>query len=136
MKPGHPAHSAERSEHHPGFFSFARQRVQEKKIMLRSKSEIRVVALKEIICLQVGDHLAIVYINSKPDFSCCRTLDAFEAELHEFDFCRVHDNCIVNLHHVERFDIGCNLITMNDGRTLNVSRRRIEAFIERLERSL
>jgi len=118
------------------FFFFLKFLRQEKKIILRSKTEIRVVALKEIISLHTGGHHTMVYIKDKPEFTCCRTLDAFEAELHEYDFCRVHDNCIVNLHQVERCVAADNLIIMKDGSTVDASRRGFSEFVARLAASL
>jgi len=115
------------------FFFFFKFLKQEKKIILRSKTEIRVVALKEIISLHTGGHHTMVYIKDKPEFTCCRTLDSFEADLSEYDFCRVHDNCIVNLHQVERCTAADNIIIMKDNSIVNASRRGFSEFVARIE---
>ncbi|HLG36196.1 MAG TPA: LytTR family DNA-binding domain-containing protein [Bacteroidia bacterium] len=134
MKSTLPAPSAEHPPLPEEFFFFLKFLKQEKKIILRSKTEIRVVALKEIIRLHIGGHHTVVYIKDKPEFTCCRTLDSFEAELHEYDFCRVHDNCIVNLHEVERYVFADNLITLKNGITIDASRSKGKDLVARLEK--
>jgi DNA-binding LytR/AlgR family response regulator len=125
--------SAELSRLAAELFSVMRHWKQEKKILLRSKTETRVVALKDIQRLHTGGHVTMVYIKLQSEFSSCRTLDSFEADLNDYYFFRVHDNCIVNLLQVERYVPADNLITMKDGTLVDASRRRFPEFVARLE---
>ena len=63
-----------------------------------------------------------------------KTLKEYEELLKDYDFIRVHNSHLINLHHVKNYTRGeGGTVTMSDGTIVDVSRRKKEEFLKRLE---
>ena len=63
-----------------------------------------------------------------------KTLKEYEELLNDYDFMRVHNSHLINLHHVKNYSRGeGGTVTMSDGTSVDVSRRKKDEFLKRLE---
>ena len=62
-----------------------------------------------------------------------KTLKEYEELLSDYDFIRVHNSHLINLHHVKNYTRGeGGIVAMTDGTKVDVSRRKKEEFMKRL----
>lgn len=93
----------------------------------------RKVRLEHIICISTGggkNRLRIV--NEPEDITTSKSLNWYEDRLKRFNFYRIHDNCIVNLGHVNEIihDNEVADVTLSDGKKVGVAKRRKAGFME------
>ena len=120
------------SEH---FVIRAKHRSQEtKKIVLPVLNGFEVVAVKDIVRLESdGNYTLFFFSNGKKMMLVSKSLCEYYGMLSAYDFCRVHDRHLVNLHRVKNYsrsDGGC--VTLCDGSTVTVSRRKRDGFLQQL----
>jgi len=105
-----------------------------KKITLPVLNGLVVAALKDIIRLESdGNYTLFFFMQNKKILLVSKSLCEFCEVLKDYDFCRVHDKHLVNLHYIKQYirgEGGC--ITMCDGAEVDVSRRKREEFLMRL----
>lgn len=96
------------------------------------KGGYEIVETAQIIRME-GDNNYTSIITSDKKHVVARTLKDFEKLLDKPAFIRVHKTHIINLQfvkHVNQYDGG--LVTMSDGASIHISRRRYNEFISRL----
>ena len=59
---------------------------------------------------------------NRPPLRIRQTLDEAQKVLNSYLFARIHNRFVVNMKHIKRIDYPNLEVTMNDGRTLNISR--------------
>jgi two-component system LytT family response regulator len=105
-----------------------------KKITLPTSSGLTVYPVKEIIRCQAEINYTNFYLTSKSKMLVTKTLKEYEELLNDYDFMRVHNSHLINLHHVKNYSRGeGGSVTMSDGTTVDVSRRKKDEFLKRLE---
>lgn len=106
----------------------------QKKITLPTSNGLNVYPVKEIIRCQAEINYTNFYLTSKNKMLVTKTLKEYEELLNDYDFIRVHNSHLINLHHVKNYSRGeGGTVTMSDGTTVDVSRRKKEEFLKRLE---
>ena len=106
-----------------------------KKIALPSFSGLTVFAVKDIIHCQAEGNYTNFFFSSGKKVLVSKTLREYEDLLNECDFVRVHKTHLINLHHVKNYVRGeGGAVTMSDGTIIDVSRRKKEDFLQRLEK--
>lgn len=104
-----------------------------KKIALPTTNGLVMVPLNEIIRCQSDVNYTTFFLANKKKMVIAKTLKEFEELLHEYDFIRVHNSHLINLHHVQNYTRGeGGTITMSDGTQVDVSRRKKDEFLIKL----
>ena len=105
-----------------------------KKIALPTSNGLTVYSVKDIIRCQAEVNYTNFFFASKNKILVTKTLKEYEELLNDYDFIRVHNSHLINLHHVKNYTRGeGGTVTMSDGTTVDVSRRKKEEFLKRLE---
>jgi two-component system, LytTR family, response regulator len=105
------------------------------KITLPTGNAYEIVNIKDIIRCEADGSYTTFYLNDKRKLMISAGLKHYEELLPEKDFIRVHHHHLVNMNHVVRFlkeDGG--YAVMSDGSRIEISRRKKEAFMERLNK--
>lgn len=92
------------------------------------------IDLNEILYLSADDNVCILHLKeANKEIKLTKTLSWAEDLLAEKDFCRVHHSYLINFAHLTEFirnDGG--YVLMSNGKAISVSRRRKDAFLEKL----
>lgn len=106
------------------------------KITLPTGNAYEIVNIKDIIRCEADGSYTNFYLSDKRKLMISAGLKHYEELLPETDFIRVHHHHLINMNHVVRFlkeDGGYAVMT--DGSKIEISRRKKEAFMEKLNRS-
>jgi two-component system LytT family response regulator len=87
-----------------------------------------------VVRCEADNNYTHLYLKEKKKITACRTLKEMEEQLEGFtSFIRVHNSTIVNLNEVTKYIRGeGGYLIMNDGSTVNVSRRRKELLLKKI----
>ena len=109
---------------------FRHARVDLVKIALPTFDGLVFVGIKDIIYLEAdSSYTKIVTEHTRP-YTVTKVLKEYESMLTSRNFFRIHNSYIINLDKVERYikgDGGC--VVMQNGTTLDVSKRKKQAFM-------
>jgi two-component system LytT family response regulator len=114
-------------------FLYNLHRVQtpaEMKLCIPDMKGFQVVQLSDVIYCESDSSYTIFYLLNGRRITASKSIIEYELLLERSGFCRIHKSFLVNLHHV-RGEGGSVLLT--DDRTIEVSRRKKEAFIARMK---
>lgn len=106
------------------------------KITLPTGNAYEIVNIKDIIRCEADGSYTNFYLSDKRKLMISAGLKHYEELLPEADFIRVHHHHLINMNQVVRFlkeDGG--YAVMSDGSKIEISRRKKEAFMERLNKS-
>ena len=106
------------------------------KITLPTGNAYEIVNIKDIIRCEADGSYTTFYLTDKRKLLISAGLKHYEELLPEKDFIRVHHHHLINMNHVVRFlkeDGGYAVMT--DGSRIEISRRKKETFMERLNKS-
>lgn len=105
-----------------------------KKIALPTFSGLTVFPVKDIIHCKAEINYTNFFFTSGKKLLVIKTLKEYEELLNDCNFIRVHKSHLINLHHVKKYTRGeGGTVTMSDGTVVDVSRRKKEEFLQRLE---
>lgn len=105
------------------------------KITLPTGNAYEIVNIKDIIRCEADGSYTTFYLSDKRKLVISSGLKHYEELLPEMDFIRVHHHHLINMNHVLRFlkeDGGYAI--MSDGSKIEISRRKKESFMERLNK--
>jgi two-component system LytT family response regulator len=105
------------------------------KITLPMTNSYEVVSLKDIVRCEADGGYTTFFLSDKRKLLVSFGLKHYEDLLPESDFIRIHNHHLINMHHVLRFlkeDGGYAVMT--DNSKLEISRRKKDAFMEKLNR--
>lgn len=104
------------------------------KIILSNSDGKHLIDLKDIIRFQSDGNYTRVYIRNSKPILISKTLKEFEVQFLVFDFERVHQSHLINIHYIKSIKKG-NLLTieLDDNTIVPVSRRRKERVIASLK---
>ena len=104
-----------------------------KKIGISSMKEVQFVPIDEIIRLEADDNMTHFWLKDGRRLTAAKTLRHFDDLLTPFNFFKVHQSHLVNLNYIKTYvrnDGG--FLVMEDGKKVDISRRRRPFFLERL----
>lgn len=105
----------------------------DKKIALPTSDELKFIPVKEIIHCKGDNNYTHIVLTSGEKIMVSKTLKDFEELLEEFNFIRVHQSHLVNIHHVKTFvKTGGGSIIMSNNEQFPVSRQKKEMFIKKM----
>lgn len=114
-----------------------KQALQQKKMFeklaVSTLNEIIFIKLEDILYMKSSNNYTTLFFETKQEMISSRNIGYYEELLEEHHFYRVHNSYLVNLKKVERF-IKCKngLIEIEGGKTIEVSARRKETLLEKL----
>jgi two-component system LytT family response regulator len=106
------------------------------KITLPTGNAYEIVIIKDIIRCEADGSYTTFYLSDKRKLMISAGLKHYEELLPESEFIRVHHHHLINMNHVVRFlkeDGG--YAVMSDGTKIEISRRKKDAFMEKLNKS-
>ena len=115
------------------FYNLRHLQKDAKKIALPTTNGLTIVPLKEIIRCEAEVNYTTFFLTSKNKMLVTKTLKEYEDLLNDYDFIRVHNSHLINLHHIKNYTRGeGGTVTMTDKTQVDVSRRKKEEFMKRL----
>jgi two-component system, LytTR family, response regulator len=107
------------------------------KITLPTGNAFEIVNLKDIIRCEADTSYTIFYLTDKRKLMVSAGLKHYEELLPEQDFIRVHHHHLINMNHVLRFlKVDGGYAVMSDGTQIEISRRKKDAFLEKLNKNI
>jgi len=89
-------------------------------------------SIDDILIIQSHDKTCKITKTNNSTVITCLTLKDFEEMLNEFNFFRANAVTLVNLRHVKNELLHNEFITMNNGTTVELSSKKRDAFIQKL----
>lgn len=115
-------------------YNFKQLQADQKKIVLPTIKGLEVFTIKEIIrCAAEINYTNFFMAGAKHGIMITKTLKEYDEILSGYGFFRVHHSHLINLNHVKKFVKKDNTVIMSDGSIIDVSRRKKDEFLERLE---
>jgi len=104
------------------------------KMSISALDGIYFINIKDIVRCEAEDNYTHIHMNSGEKLTASRTIKSYEELLRAVNFYRVHKSHLVNLNFMRKFVKGDGgYLVMDDGKKIEVSRRRRPAFMERLK---
>jgi two-component system LytT family response regulator len=153
LKPISPIELTEAVKKAAQYYEFRQARVQEKKnyqdsleilneniritpkyfskITVSEQFGFQIINTSEIVYLEADSNYTIIHLSGLKKIVATRTLGDFEKILTQPDFFRIHKSIIINLHFLKAYSsYQGNFVTLSDGSSLSISRRRLNDFRE------
>ncbi len=113
--------------------NFKNSNIQQHKIAIPTQEGFIFVEVNDILrCEAEGSYTQVILKNKKPIFAT-RKIKGFEELLSDYHFFRVHRSFLINLNDIEKYHKGeGGYVIMSDGVSVDVSRRKKEEFLEKL----
>jgi two-component system, LytTR family, response regulator len=103
---------------------------QEMQLCIPDLKGFRVIKLNEIIYCEASNNYTTIYLTKNEKLLASRPLLDYEAMLKSFSFMRIHKSHLINMQHLKEYIKGeGGFVVMANGKQLEVSRRKKEAFI-------
>lgn len=103
-------------------------------LSIPSKDGFVMVKLEEIVWCEAVNYYTVFHLTNKRELVATRTLKDFEEMLDASGFARIHHSHLINLEHLARYIKGAGgQVVMSDGRTLDVSRRKKDELMTRID---
>jgi two-component system LytT family response regulator len=105
------------------------------KMSISALDGIYFVNLKDIVRFEAEDNYTHIYLKSGEKITASKTIKAYEEMLQGLNFYRVHKRHVINLNYMRKFVKGDGgYLVMDDGKKIDVSRRRRPSFMEQMRR--
>lgn len=106
---------------------------QTHKLAIPIADGLEFVNIKTILYCEASSNYTQIFLNDGKKYVVSRTLKEYEELLAEHEFFRIHNSFVINLNAIKKYVRGDGgYVIMNNDVTLDVSKRRKEAFLERL----
>jgi len=104
-----------------------------KKIALTTAYGIELILLEDIVRLESQNTHTMFWLNDRTKKIVSGSIGHFDKTLNEYYFFRIHQSHIINLVHVKSYSkTDGGSVTMSDGISMDVSRRKRKDFMKRL----
>jgi len=105
------------------------------KMSISAIDGIYFVNIKDIVRFEAEDNYTHIYFINGDRITASKTIKAYEDLLQMVNFYRVHKRHVINLNYMRKFIKGDGgYLVMDDGKKIEVSRRRRPAFMEQMRR--
>jgi len=105
------------------------------KIGVAAIDGIYFVYLKDIVRFEGEDNYTHIFLKNGEKITASKTIKAYEDMLAGANFFRVHKSHVINLNFIKKFVKGDGgFLVMEDGKQIDVSRRRRPAFVEHMQK--
>lgn len=104
------------------------------KITVSEQFGFQIVNTSDIIYLEADSNYTTLHLNGIKKIVATRTLGDFEKILDQPEFFRIHKSILINLNYLKAYSsFQGNTVTLQDGTSLNISRRRLNDFKEAIQ---
>ncbi len=104
------------------------------RISIPAIDSIYFVSLKDMLRLEAEDNYTHIFLKNGEKITTSKTIKIYEDMLEKKNFFRIHKSHIINVNSIKRFVKGDGgYVLMDDGKQIDVSRRRRPVFIEFLK---
>ena len=104
------------------------------RITVSEQFGFQIVETSHIIYLEADSNYTILHLTGGKKITATKTLGDFEKILDQPEFFRIHKSALINLNYLKSYSsYQGNFVTLNDGTTLNISRRRLNEFREAIK---
>ena len=105
------------------------------KMSISALDGIYFINIKDIIRCEAEDNYTHIHLKAGERITASKTIKAYEEMLSGVNFYRVHKSHLINLNYMRKFVKGDGgYLVMDDGKKIEVSRRRRPAFMEQMRR--
>jgi two-component system LytT family response regulator len=105
------------------------------KMSISAVDGIYFVNIKDIVRFEAEDNYTHIFLTNGDRITASKTIKAYEDMLETMNFYRVHKRHVINLNYMRKFIKGDGgYLVMDDGKKIEVSRRRRPAFMEQMRR--
>jgi len=105
------------------------------KVIIPTTEGFQVVKTNQIKYIQADDNFSILYLDGGEKYMACRKLKFYEQNLKQIGFVRIHRSTIININKVKSYQKGRGgIVTMEDGKELDVSQSRKQIFLDQFSR--
>jgi two-component system LytT family response regulator len=95
----------------------------------------KLVSVADLIYMQADDNYTVLYLTGDRKIVSTRTLGEFEKILDDSEFFRIHKSTIINLSFLTGYSsFQGNFAELKDGSRLDISRRKLHEFREKVKR--
>ena len=103
------------------------------KIAVHHQQGFTLLQLTEIIYLEADSNYTILYLTGGQKIISTKTLSEYEELLIDSPFFRIHKSTIINLQQLKEYSrVEGDFAVMNDKTKLDISRRRLALFLEKM----
>lgn len=107
---------------------------EKKRLAIKSAALIDFVNVDDILYCEAAESYATVHLISGHKITASKPLKHFDSILTEQDnFFRVSKSCLINLDYIKSYIKAKDLVELNDGTRVELSRRRKREFLERMK---
>ena len=105
-----------------------------KKIAIPTAHGFEILSLGEIVYIRSNNSYTVSYLVNGNEFIITHPLKDYEELLEEYNFCRVHQSYLINMDHIRSYSrIDGGRVIMSNGMAIEVSRRKRDDFLKRLQ---
>lgn len=109
----------------------------EQKLLLNDKYGMQVTQVKDIIRLKADNNYTHFFIKDQPPLLISKPLKDYESILPSQQFFRCHKSHLINLSYLLRYDKREDeVLILQDGSKVPVSRRKVDVLLEKMKNSL
>lgn len=109
----------------------------EQKLLLNDKYGMQVAQVKDIIRLKADNNYTHFFIKDQPPLLISKPLKDYESILPSQQFFRCHKSHLINLNYLLRYDKREDeVLILQDGSKVPVSRRKVDVLLEKMKNSL
>ncbi|TDX01196.1 LytR/AlgR family response regulator transcription factor [Dinghuibacter silviterrae] len=106
----------------------------EMKLCIPDMKGFRVILLADVVYCESDSSYTVFHLTGGQTLTTSKSIIDYELLLDHSNFCRVHKSFLVNLQHVREYIRGeGGSVVLSNGKTVEVSRRKKEAFIGRMK---
>ena len=91
-------------------------------VRIKIGNRIKLIPVTEILWIEADDYCVKLHTGDKT-YSLRKSLKSLESELSEFNFVRCHRSAIVNINHIDHFDVNLSLIILENNTEVPVSQK-------------
>ncbi|MCX6286636.1 MAG: LytTR family DNA-binding domain-containing protein [Bacteroidetes bacterium] len=104
------------------------------KLVIPASHGFNVIVIDEVIRLEADGCYTTIVIKGGKNTVVSRTLKDFEDTLPKDRFFRIHKSHLINLKYIKDYsNLSGNLVTMTDGSSVELSRRKAPEFIQKIK---
>ncbi len=104
------------------------------KLCIPSVKGFQVIDIQDIIYCEASSNYTNIHFTNRPFICASTSLHEYEQLLDDSNFARIHKSYLVNLEHVKEYLRGeGGFILLSNGKELEVSRRKKEAFFKKMK---
>ncbi|MEM0992648.1 MAG: LytTR family DNA-binding domain-containing protein [Bacteroidota bacterium] len=106
-----------------------------RKMSISALDGIYFINIADILRFEADDNYTHIHLLTGERITASKTIKSYEELLAPFNFYRVHKRHVINLNYMQKFVKGDGgYLIMDDGKKIEVSRRRRPAFMEQMRR--